>query len=790
MGIAGREGPRLVAAGSDDERRLHPPSSRLRPSNRDVKDIAHDATDLLMRPSEAEDAPRAWPDDSGLLAGWERAKTLIQNPPKGKGRGERPNAGDDLVGSILVDRYRVIRLLGRGGMGSVFLAEHITIRKPVAIKLLARRFAAWPEYVERFLQEAQAASSIRHPNTIDITDFGYTEPSRLPFFVMEYLDGEDLRIVLKREGALPWPRARELMLQICAALDAAHGIGVVHRDIKPANCFLSVDRHGAETVKVLDFGLAKVTSHESLSAITSHGAVMGTPEYIAPERVLNRPADHRADIYSLGVLLYRMVTGKVPFTGQSATEVVTAHVRQAPPSPRTAAPDVDISPELEAVILKAMAKSPKDRFASAEELWEALYALSPDVGPDGETISSSQISDLKRIAARRAPTARAPSSRASSSSGDSELGPQTAQAVPTVRVASKRGWRRYGMLCLVAALAVGAAGLALWRNLGPNLAVQIDDGMLSSFASLPAHVASLSDTPSAEHIELGRLLFHDPRLSKAGDISCRSCHDLARYGVDGRKTSIGHQGQLGRRNALSVYNIAGQFALFWDGRADTVEAAVRLPLTSPHEMASSEAHVRQTLQSIPGYVRRFRRAFPKERNAISIATVSRAIAAFEKSLVTPGRWDRFLAGDEAALSDQEKAGFNVFVDVGCVTCHYGPFVGGDTHQKVGLIHPWPNTSDLGHYEITKAPIDRMKFKVPSLRNVAVTGPYFHDGSVPSLSEAVAMMAYHQLGKELSEGEVLAIVAWLQSLTGEIAPEQAAVPKLPPSKKTRRGRRAK
>ena len=768
---------------------LHPSRSGSRLSEQDLTDIGLEATDLLARTLVAPDNLRSWPDDTGLLAGWERAKTLIADPAKGKD-GE-PGSIDKLVGSILMDRYRVIRLLGRGGMGSVFLGEHITIRKPVAIKLLARRFASWPEYVERFLQEAQAASSIRHPNTIDITDFGYTEPSGQPFFVMEYLDGEDLRILLEREGALPWPRVHELMLQICAALDAAHRHGVVHRDIKPANCFLVIDRHGAETIKVLDFGLAKVTSHESLSALTSHGAVMGTPEYIAPERVLNRHADHRADIYSLGVLLFRMVTGTLPFKGESSTEIVTAHVRQSPPSPSKVAPDANISPELEDVILKALAKRPEDRFGSAEELWEALYALLPDSASGAEAVSSDPISDTNKLKARRAPTSRAPSSRAPSAVSDPEPGHSAPRASsPTLALTGKRRWTWPVLLCLVAILASSVAGLALWRHLTaePAIAIEIEHDMLNSFASLPSQASSSGTMPTAEQVELGRLLFHDPRLSKGGDISCSTCHDLERYGIDGRKTSIGHKGQIGRRNALSVYNIAGQFALFWDGRAGTVESAVRLPLTSEHEMASSEAHVRRTLRSIPGYVKRFRRAFPKERIAISMETVSRAIGAFERKLVTPSRWDRFLAGDDSALTDQEKAGFNVFVDVGCVTCHYGPFVGGDTHQKVGLVHPWPNQTDLGHYEITGAAMDRMKFKVPSLRNVAMTAPYFHDGSVASLSEAVEMMAYHQLGKKLSDKELLAIVTWLESLSGEIPAEYASQPELPPSKPPGRGKK--
>lgn len=293
---------------------------------------------------------------------------------------------------------------------------------------------------------------------------------------------------------------------------------------------------------------------------------------------------------------------------------------------------------------------------------------------------------------------------------------------------------------------------------------------------------------TTSQVDLGRMLWFDGRLSKGGDISCNSCHSLASYGVDGRKTSIGFGEQRGRRNAPTVYNAAEHFVLFWDGRARDAEEQATGPILNPAEMAMNEASVLSVLRGIPGYVDRFAQAFPGEADPISLKNVGRAIGAFERGLVTRSRWDDYLAGNEAALTPDEVEGLRIFLNVGCMGCHTGPQVGASMYQTVGFVEPWPNQSDLGRFEITGNPTDRMVFKVPSLKNIAKTAPFFHDGSAQTLPEAVRIMGRHQLGLELSDGEVGSIVAFLGALTGEIPEQYIAEPELPIGAKAQANRR--
>ena len=300
------------------------------------------------------------------------------------------------------------------------------------------------------------------------------------------------------------------------------------------------------------------------------------------------------------------------------------------------------------------------------------------------------------------------------------------------------------------------------------------------FGTLPFEASSRANPVTEYKIELGRMLYYDKRLSKNHDIACNSCHLLDQFGVDGAPTSTGHRGQRGSRNAPTVYNAAFHVAQFWDGRAANVEEQAKGPPLNPIEMAmSSETAVEVVLQSIPGYALRFQDAFPRKSPPITYDQMARAIGAFERRLVTPSRFDRFQRGELGALSAQELAGLELFMSTGCVSCHNGPAIGGRMYQKLGLIHPYP-TQDQGRYEVTKAEADRQLFKVPSLRNVAKTGPYFHDGQVTTLDQAVRLMAHHQLGRELSQSTVAAIVAFLGSLTGTVDTSYIARPHLPPS----------
>jgi cytochrome c peroxidase len=350
--------------------------------------------------------------------------------------------------------------------------------------------------------------------------------------------------------------------------------------------------------------------------------------------------------------------------------------------------------------------------------------------------------------------------------------------------------RRYWFLALAALALAACKGEPAPAAKAPSpapaaqpAAVTIDPAHLALFGVLPAAIESADNPITEEKVALGRMLYYDTRLSKNQDLSCNSCHDLANYGHDGKPVSPGHKQQLGTRNSPTVYNAAGRFAQFWDGRAATIEEQALGPLTNPVEMAMpSLDHVVRTLKSIPGYVEAFRKAFPGEKDPVTADNVGKAIGAFERKLVTPSKWDKFLATkDQNLLTDDEKAGFHKFVMTGCTACHAGPYVGGMMFQKTGLVKPWPNLKDGGRFDVTKNEADKFMFVVPTLRNVEKTAPYFHDGSVASLEESVKMMAEYNLGRQLPDEDVKQIVAWMKTLTGELPPQDLiAKPELPPS----------
>ena len=325
---------------------------------------------------------------------------------------------------------------------------------------------------------------------------------------------------------------------------------------------------------------------------------------------------------------------------------------------------------------------------------------------------------------------------------------------------------------------VGVAEPASRAPAGVAGAVGINPRLLRRFRQVAGMGENGGPLPKSELSALGRMLWYEPRLSGAGQLSCNSCHDLATYGVDHRPTSVGHQGQRGRRNAPTVFNAAGQFAQFWDGRANTLEEQASQPILNPLEMAASAESAEAALRSIPAYRALFQQAFPGEAQPVTLPNVARALAAFERGLVTRSRWDDYLAGDAGALEPDELQGLRVFLNVGCMACHTGPQVGASMFKVAGFVEAWPNQRDLGRYEVTGRSGDRMVFKVPTMKNVAVSGPYFHDGSCADLRQAVHLMGRHQLGIDLSDPEVGAIVAFLGALTGELPRSYIARPVLP------------
>lgn len=302
---------------------------------------------------------------------------------------------------------------------------------------------------------------------------------------------------------------------------------------------------------------------------------------------------------------------------------------------------------------------------------------------------------------------------------------------------------------------------------------------LAMFAVLPKVMIAPSGPTTPAQVALGRKLFYETVLSNGHDVSCNTCHALNGYGADGRRVSFGDQGHAGGRNAPTVYNAAGQVAQFWDGRARDVEEQAKGPILNPAEMAMADSGaVLAHMRASPAYEAAFAAAFSNEREPITYNNVGRAIGAFERGLVTPSRWDRYLGGDTSALSAAEVRGFTTFARAGCGSCHNGAYVGGQTFQKLGLVKPWPALRDSGRIRITKKPSDLYVFKVPTLRNVEHTGPYFHDGSVASLDSAILLMGRHQLGRELTSDQRADIRAWLGTLTGVLPASYIAEPQRP------------
>jgi len=310
------------------------------------------------------------------------------------------------------------------------------------------------------------------------------------------------------------------------------------------------------------------------------------------------------------------------------------------------------------------------------------------------------------------------------------------------------------------------------------------DKAKSTFSPLPASADNPDNPVTAEKVILGQTLYFDNRLSKDESVSCNSCHDLQTYGVDNDPTSDGVGGQKGDRNSPTVLNAAFHFTQFWDGRAKDVEEQAGGPILNPIEMAMPDQEaVINRLAAIKGYQEMFAAAFPGEEQPVNYKNLEKAIGAFERKLITPSRFDEYLMGYEEALNNEEKKGLQTFMDVGCTACHSGTVLGGNMYQKFGLAgNYWDFTSsakvDNGRFLVTNNESDKFLFKVPSLRNIEKTHPFFHDGSITDLGEAVKIIAKLQLNKDLTDQEVSEIVTFLKTLTGTVPEELAKAPEMP------------
>jgi cytochrome c peroxidase len=342
------------------------------------------------------------------------------------------------------------------------------------------------------------------------------------------------------------------------------------------------------------------------------------------------------------------------------------------------------------------------------------------------------------------------------------------------------------MLLMVAGLALGCGSNAApppssaapppTSSAIPDPAAAQPLGGLAALA--PAHF-------DAAQAALGRRLFFEGRLSGDGTVTCATCHSLDHGGAEDRRVSTGIRGQQGPINAPTVLNAANNFVQFWDGRAATLEAQAAGPVANPLEMGAEWDAVVRTLDADAEYHAAFAALYPSDATPVTQDHVTHAIGEYERTLITPGRFDRFVGGDASAMNEDERRGYALFASVGCTSCHTGANVGGTMYQRMGLVRDWfaqvgrPLTAaDDGRFNVTHDEADRHRFKVPTLRNVALTSPYFHDGSAATLNDAVRTMGAFQLGRDLSDEQIRLIVAFLGTLSGEV-PDGARPPSAAP-----------
>jgi serine/threonine-protein kinase len=361
----------LAADGAASELSAHQPANTL------------PATSSTHSSASAVDAPgsrRAW---SG-----EDSDDMLGAP-----------VADPLIGVVVAERYRIVEPLGRGGMGIVYKVEHNRIGKLLAMKLLTGELSRNREVVRRFKQEALTASKLSSPNTVQVFDFGVSEG--LTYLVMELVSGEDLARTLRALGPMPFARLGKIVAQVCSSLAEAHNAGIVHRDVKPENVMLVRAPDGSDIAKVLDFGLAKLREGADLNDVTSQGAIVGTPYFMSPEQIRGEPVDARTDIYALGALMYRGLTGHYPFNGPTPMAVFTKHLTEPPVPAIVRAPDRGIPPGVSAIVGKALAKNPSERFHRVEDLRDAVVEELRALGTSSvdSLLDSGQMRRLAKVAA-------------------------------------------------------------------------------------------------------------------------------------------------------------------------------------------------------------------------------------------------------------------------------------------------------------------------------------------------------------------------------------------------------
>ncbi len=345
-------------------------------------------------------------------------------------------------------------------------------------------------------------------------------------------------------------------------------------------------------------------------------------------------------------------------------------------------------------------------------------------------------------------------------------------------------FRRVGITLNVILLAFLAAS-APWL-VGADDAETLLSQAKQAFGQLPATISSEGNPITPEKVALGKVLFYETRISVDGTVSCARCHPMGLYAADGLKKSIGNNSKLNQRNAPTILNAAGQISAHWIGNRLSVEDQAKQALTGPPSfgMPSYEA-AEKKLKEIKRYLPLFQKVFPGQKEPVTADNFAKAVGSFERTLVTPSRFDAYLKGTKTSLSEPEKRGLQTFMQTGCAGCHSGSYLGGQMYQKFGTIQPyWKYTKsadiDEGRYTVTKNESDKYVFKVPILRNVEKTAPYFHDGSIDHLYDAIWIMGKVQLAKDLSKTQVEDILIFLKALTGDIPEKDLQIPILPAS----------
>jgi serine/threonine protein kinase len=429
---------------------------------------------------------------------------------------------EQFIGKTLDGKYRLDSFISRGGMGAVFRGMHVMLDRPVAVKMINADLVSSPEIVRRFQREARAATQLNHPNIVDVYDLGQTGEGTL-YIAMELVTGQSLKDEIRARGALDAKRIVHIMSQVCDGLGVAHKANIVHRDLKPQNIMLTRDRAGAELAKIVDFGIAKTFEVDSHTQLTADGSTLGTPHYMSPEQATGREIDGRSDIYSLGIILYEMLTGEVPFDDQSLPAVLVKHMSEAPAPPSQRRPDLAISPALEAIALRCLAKDPAARYATADELGAALRAATPSAMGDATiamgsaaaaaTVPMSAATPPPPLSPLPTPPAAAAANRPATHPTAPAVPPPVPPAAPAaaapaaVPAAATTMRSSRGPAVLVAAfllLMTVAAGAGYWmwsRNQGPvEMETITADGApptASPAANTPPTESSTPSTPAA-----------------------------------------------------------------------------------------------------------------------------------------------------------------------------------------------------------------------------------------------------------------------------------------------------